>query len=112
MIPVLLLTGLLLAGAQADPISQPRKAYSTCVKKLMNSSLDQKLDAASFETALSSHCTSEKEGFRSAIIKQQLAMKASRKDAEQAATDWVDDQQLNAKEMYQEYLDTGTRPDI
>ena len=112
MVPILLLSGLLLTAAQSDPISQPRKAYSSCVKQLMNSSLDKKLDAAAFESALASTCASQEQSFRAAIVKQQLAMKASKKDAEQAATDWVGDQQLNATEMYKEYLDTGTRPDI
>lgn len=104
MFSIVLVSALAAAAAPADPVSAPRSAYSACVKKFLSESADKKTEPAAFDTAFASACAAEEASFRNAIIAKQLGMKASRKDAEQAAIDWVTDLKANAKETYRDMV--------
>ena len=100
MISFALATALLIAAAPADAMGPSRQAYSTCLKTTAASSLEKKAAIADFDTALSTSCAQQESAFKAAIIKHQISMKASRKEAEQAAADWAADLRSNATENY------------
>jgi hypothetical protein len=102
MFTVVLASMMILAAGSADKIAGPRDTYSKCIKAFLTSNAEKKVEQSALETALATACAAEEASFRNAIIAQQLSMKAPRKDAEQAATDWVTDLKANAKETYRD----------
>jgi hypothetical protein len=96
----LALIAALAAAAPADGMSQPRKAYQECLRKLVDGELAQKSEATKFETTLVAACGAEATALKSAIVTHYVSMKTPRKEAEQSATDWVTDLQETAKERY------------
>lgn len=104
MFSIVLVSMMMSAAAPADPVSAPRSAYSACLKKFLTSNAEKRVEPATFDTAFTSACTAEEASFKSAIVAQQKSMKASAKDAEQAATDWITDLKSNAKETYRDMV--------
>jgi len=100
MIFLALLTALMIAAAPADVMGMPKKAYSACLHEQMNSNLKSKAAVVDFDKALATSCASQEAALKSAIIAQQLSMKASRKDAEEVASEWITDLRSNARENY------------
>jgi len=97
-------------AAPAGPAAGPRKAYAACLKKVTNEALDKKMDAADFGRSLDAACPAEAAALRNAIVAQRIAAGARPADAQAIARDDVLDFQLNAAEMYAEYLESGAKP--
>ena len=110
MISAALALALLVMGPPTGPTAPSRKAYSACLKKFTIESLEKKIEAQAFGPAVSNACSAEAAAFRNAVIAQEMASGLKRSEAEQTAKDELLDYQLNATEMYSEYLETNTRP--
>lgn len=94
----------------ANPTDAPRKAYAQCIEQFVKKGLDQKLSAADFEKALAPACAKEEAKLRETAIAYDMQDGVSRADAEKYIGEEINDLQSNMRTMYQEYLDTGTRP--
>jgi hypothetical protein len=107
MISYALAAAFLLAAAPSDSFGSSRQAYSTCLQQQLDSNLKKKASVADFDSAITNSCARQEAAFRAAVIAQQMSMKASRKDAEQAAADWVSDFRANAAENYEDMAAAG-----
>ena len=109
MISQLLLL-LAFAAAPADKINDTRRAYSTCLTKLVKSELEAKTDPAGFEAKVMTACQSEQTAFRDAIIAVDVAAGIKRAAAEENASTEIGDFISNAKESFRDYYESKTKP--
>lgn len=104
----LALIAAMAAAAPADGMTQPRKAYEACLRKVVDDELAQKAEASKFDAALSTACAAQENALKTAIIAHYVAMKTPRKEAEQSAVDWVTDLREGARERFQSNLAAAT----
>lgn len=102
------LAPILLVAVQANAMAPAQKAYSACLKAEITANAGKKAAVADFDKAIATSCAPQEAAFKAAVVGQQISMKASRKDAEQAAADWVSDLRTNATEIYKDTV--GERP--
>jgi len=96
------LTLLLAASAaQSDTTRTAREAYTGCLRAFVQQSLDARMSAADFTTAFPQQCTRQEAAFRAAVIARENALRATRANAEQAATDEIDEAKLNFRERFE-----------
>ncbi len=76
----------------------------------MDEGVKSKLAAADFDKALTAGCASQEAALKTAIIAQQLSMKAPRQDAEKAAAEWLTDLKSNAHENYVATIGEPAKP--
>lgn len=107
MISIAIVSMLLAA---ANPTDVPRKAYLQCLDQFLRKSLDDKMSPNAFEKALAPACAEKEAVLKKIAIDYDVKDGVSRKDAEQYITDEINDFQSNTRMMYQQYMDTGTRP--
>jgi len=105
MISITLVTMLALAAAapSAGPSGQARKAYSTCIQKVIKAKTPDKLDGDAFTAAVKSACAAEEAAFTKSLIDYDVATGLKRADAEEGARLQVEDYLVNASETYSTY---------
>jgi hypothetical protein len=81
---------MMLAGApSADAVGTGRKDFSKCLAAQVQPSLDKKLTAGDFQSAIKKACADKEAAFRAAIVAQDKADKMSDKDAQADADDQI-----------------------
>jgi len=101
MISAVLTLLLAASAAQSDTTRTAREAYTACLRGYVQRSLDARMSAADFAAAFPQQCTQQEAGFRSAVIARENALRATRANAEQAATDEIDEAKLNFRERFE-----------
>jgi hypothetical protein len=96
------LATLLLLLVPSDA-SAPRKAYSACLVKYVQSSAEKKMPVDQFDSTLGTACSSEEQAFRKSVVSSDVARGISRKTSEQGVADEVADYVADAKERYRSY---------
>lgn len=102
MISSALATLILLAAPNAT--AQAREGYARCLKDLVRTSAEQKVDATAFESTLAASCKDKEAAFKSARIASDIALGLKRASAEKAMADELADYRSMAKEELLEAL--------
>lgn len=99
------------ASQQTDPAAPARKAYSACLNDVIRSNLATKANPAKFDENVSVACPEAREALKTAVFSTEKAAGANDAQAEQAASDEVQDHLDNARILYRDYFETGARPE-
>lgn len=102
MISVALAT--LLLTAAPNNAAESREAYARCLKDFMRSSLEQKMEAAAFDTALAGACQDKQALFKTTMVNADVAMGMKRPASEKAIAEQIADYVAMAKEDYRAEL--------
>jgi hypothetical protein len=101
MISTVLAFALAGAGMQSDTTRAQRDAFNACLRAYMQHSIDAHMTMDAFSAALPQQCTTEEAAYRAAIIQRETAMHASRADAQQSATDEIQDSRTNFHDRFE-----------
>lgn len=104
---------LVLAASAAQPSDTTRtvrEAYTACLRGFVQRSLEARMAAADFTTAFPQQCTQQEAAFRAAVIQREVASRARRADAEQSATDEIDEAKLNFRERFEMAMPAAAAP--
>ena len=101
---------MLLAVAASNPTAENREGFARCLKELVSSSIEKKVDAATFAATLSGGCRDKEASFKAALIRSDLATGIKRAASEKAASEQIADYRLMAKEDFEAAAKTVTTP--
>lgn len=101
MLVVLLLA---LAGPSPRTIDAPRKAYSACIKRFENSSIDAKMDVAAYSAAVKTACPAEAAAFTNALVAYDVGMGTKRATATSNAAIDLADYVLTSEERFRDTM--------
>lgn len=110
MISVLLSAALATTAMQSEAANSARRAYSDCLRAFMRTSLEQRMEPAAFETAMSTQCTTQATAYRAAMVQRDQRAGGSRARAEEDAQIMIDDEKANTLEYYRDYHSSNTMP--
>ena len=88
-------------GTASDTTRSAREAYTSCLRSFMTRSVEAGTTPADYEAAIPRECGTQEAAFRDAVIRRETALRTTRANAEQAATDEVADARTNFVERYQ-----------
>ena len=88
------------AAQASDTTRTAREAFTLCLRTFVNRSLDEHTDASTFETQYPQQCTTQEAAFREAIIRRDMAMRATRATAEDSARLEIEDARANFSERF------------
>jgi len=97
MIASLLAAVMIFGPASA---SEPRQAYSACLSKFAEASVDKKISASEFDAALATACAAQEAAFRKNVIDSDVARGISRKTSEQGVADEVTEYRAETKDRF------------
>lgn len=91
------------AGAQQvrDATAIARDAYTACLRRFMQRSLTERMAPAAFQTALPQQCGAEETAFRAVVVARETASGTAREQAEQYATEEVEDARSNFAQLFE-----------
>jgi hypothetical protein len=106
------LMGMLAAvtAVQADPVNNARQAYNACLRAYMRAQLEQHVDPAAFEAAISSQCNDRGAAFTAALIQRDSRAGGGRARAEEDARMTMEDMRATTVEYYNDYHANNTMP--
>jgi hypothetical protein len=78
-----------MAAMKADPLDNARKALNNCMIEVHNDAVGEKMSPSAFIKTTESACPEQRAAYRAMLVKNELAMKSTRKDAEQFADEEV-----------------------
>ena len=101
---------MFLAAPSPEAINRARLDFTKCVSAHVKKSLQDKLEAAAYETGLSSACGAKEQAYRSAAIAADRAVGIKAAEAEENAQFVVEDILSNAKANFDDYKASGAIP--
>ena len=101
---------LLVFAAPGNPASQSREGYARCLKEFVRSSVEKKMDKASFESAFAAACRDKEAAFKAAMVSSEVSMGIKRAVAEQGIQAEITDYRSMAKEDFQTELASAPTP--
>ena len=93
------LTAAALLSFQADPIRAPRDAYTRCLFAYADKAVEDRMEAAQFESGFPGQCQREERAFRDAIRSANARMPAA--EVEEIQEMEIEDARLNTKGRYE-----------
>jgi hypothetical protein len=85
----------------ADTTRASREAFTACLRTYVDRATQNRMAAAEFTTAYPQQCTTQETAYREAVIRREVASRASRSDAEESATLEIEDSRTNFRERYE-----------
>lgn len=103
---------LLAVAAQQviDPAAKARDAFTGCLNKHMQDSLDSRTAPEAFDQSVVQACATERDMFRNAVIQREQSFGESRAAGEEYAEIEIEDARANTRELYRLNHEAGTRP--
>ena len=101
---------LLVVAAPGNPAAQSREGYARCLKELVRSSVEKKIDASAFDAALAAACRDKEAAFKAAMVGSDVAMGIKRAVAEQGIQSEITDYRSMAKEDFKAELASAPKP--
>jgi hypothetical protein len=86
---------------QSDTTRASREAFTRCLGRFVETSLDSGKSREEFAAAFPNACAAEQAAFRGAIVARDTAMRATRASAEDAANLEVEDARFNFNERFE-----------
>jgi hypothetical protein len=101
---------MLLLAAAPNTAAQSREAYARCLKDVVRTSAEKKLEAVAFETELASACKDKEATFKTHLLSADMALGMKRAASEKALAEQISDYRAMAKEDFQAALADGNSP--
>lgn len=99
---------MMLAAAQSgDAVGIGRKAYSECLSKQIQPSLDKKLTLGDFQSSLKQKCGDKEAAFRAAIVADDKSSGMTEKAAQSDADDQIAEYRDKITGEYEDYSKPG-----
>ncbi len=102
MISVVLASMLLVAAPNSA--AQSRDGFARCLKDLVRSSVEKKMEPAAFDTAIAGACQDKMALFKAAMVNSDVAMGMKRAASEKAIGQEIADYIAGAKEDFRAEL--------
>ena len=108
---MMLVMMVMLAMAAPNPrtLDPPRKAYSACIRQFENKSLEAKMGAAAYATAVKGACASEAAALAKALTEFDVAMGSKRAAAAATAASDVADYVLTSEERFRDMVTPASK---
>jgi hypothetical protein len=87
-----------------------RKAYNDCLEEFAIKGIENKMEISAFDTAVSTACSGEVTALRQAAIGTSAAAGRKAADAEEMVTDDIAEYQENAKYLFKDFKEKGSKP--
>jgi heme oxygenase len=101
---------MLLFAAAPNSAAQSREAYARCLKDVVISSVEKKLEAVAFDAALAPACRDKESSFKATMISADVGMGIKRASAEKAMSEEITDYRNTAKEDFKAALAEAPKP--
>lgn len=89
-----------LASVQPDPTRAPREAFTSCLHNFVNASVQARKSNEAFTRELAEQCQTEEQAWRAAMIRAELATRATQANAEEFARMEIEDARRNSRESF------------
>lgn len=93
-----------LMAAAPMPAAPQRQQFSSCLRAFMNAKLEERMEAAAFETALAAACRDQEAAYKTAYIGAAIRAGDSRSVAERDANLEAEDLRTNFLSIYRDAL--------
>ena len=100
MLTSTLLMALAAATQSGDPSQSARNAYTACLRRFMNTSIQSRMAEPAFNEALPQQCQDEERAFRAALVTRERGYRTPAAEVEQIATDEVNDARSNFRDQF------------
>jgi hypothetical protein len=100
LVMIVLAAAMMMAAAAPQAPAAERRAFGACLQKFIHDRLSDKLDAAKFKTGAQTACAAQEAAFRTAWINFDVAMRTKRSEAEENASQQIEDYLQNTTEDY------------
>lgn len=91
----------LAMAMQSDTTRASREAFTGCLRRFVESSMQARKTADQFQTEYAQACTAEQTAFREALIRRDMGMRATRASAEETANLEVEDARANMAGLFE-----------
>lgn len=91
----------LAMAMQSDTTRSTREAFTGCLRRFVNSSMEARKTEAQFQTEYAQACTAEQTAFREAVIRRDMGMRSTRASAEQTADLEIEDARSNLAGLFE-----------
>ena len=83
-----------------DNVTTTQEAFTTCLHRFVQTSVEGRKTAEAFNTELPQQCTAQEQAYRAAMIRRDTSARISRTDAEQSANEEVAYARQNTTETF------------
>ena len=97
---VLALMAAASAAQASDTTRAAREAFTACLRTYVNRSIEAGTTAEAFETEYPQQCAAQEAAYREAVIRRDMAMRATRAGAEDAARLEIEDARANFSDRF------------
>jgi hypothetical protein len=97
---VLALIAAASAAQASDTTRTAREAFTSCLRSYVTRSLEARTSAETFGTEYPQQCAAQESAFREAVIRRDMAMRATRANAEDSARLEIEDARANFSERF------------
>jgi len=87
-----------------------RKAYNDCLEEFAIKGIESKMEVAAFESAVATACSGEATALRQAAVGSSKAAGRKPADGEEMVTDDISEYQENAKYLFRDFKEKGSKP--
>jgi hypothetical protein len=95
----------LLAAASAaqatDQTRGAREAFTSCLRGYVQRSVDARTTLEAFQAEYPRQCAAQEAAFREAIMRREMALRATRSTAEESANLEIEDARINFSERFE-----------
>jgi hypothetical protein len=92
---------MLLSMQASDTTRASREAFTRCLGRFVDSSMEAGKTAAQFNAEFPQACATEQSAFRNAIIARDTASRSTRASAEESANAEIEDARFNFNDRFQ-----------
>ncbi|TMJ18692.1 MAG: hypothetical protein E6G92_02290 [Alphaproteobacteria bacterium] len=92
---------MLLSMQASDTTRASREAFTRCLGRFVDSSMEAGKTAAQFSAEFPQACATEQSAFRNAIIARDTASRSTRASAEESANAEIEDARFNFNDRFQ-----------
>lgn len=98
---VLALAAAASAGQATDTTRASREAFTACLRRYVNSSIEASKPLEEFQAEYPQQCSAEENAFRQAVIAREQTLRATRANAEEQANLEIEDARINFSERFE-----------
>ena len=92
---------MMLLMAAPDAMKQSRENFGRCLKDVVRTSIEKKIDLAAFSTSLGEACKDKEQALRATLLAADAAMGLKRAASEKATDEQIADYRMMAKEDFE-----------
>lgn len=86
---------------QSDTTRTSRETFARCLSQFVEASMRARKTAEQFRTEYAAACMAEQTAFREAIVRRDMALRATRASAQEAANLEVEDVRTNFADLFE-----------